>query len=111
LIKKVLYNAPASKNTPTSYNIPTDGSQILKSLQIVFMEEHGSCTRRMNEGLHPAGEMRESITDWKPHHQELTWPWCSRLVATSGTSASCRPKTRITAVHTTLSLKKQPQPP
>jgi hypothetical protein len=60
LIKKVLYNAPASKNTPTSYNIPTDGSQILKSLQIVFMQEHGSCTRHMKEGLHPAGEMRES---------------------------------------------------
>jgi hypothetical protein len=51
----VLYNAPASKNNPTSYDIPTDRSQILKSLQIVFMKEHGSCSRHMKEGLNPAG--------------------------------------------------------
>jgi hypothetical protein len=58
-------------------------------------------------------ERWENQDNWleAPPPRQLTWPWCSRLVATSGTSASCRPKTRITAVHTTLSLTKQPQPP
>lgn len=39
----------------------------------------------------------------------LTWPWCGRLVATRGTSATSRPKICSSAAETTLSLRNQTQ--